>query len=295
MIPVEKKEFPGFSAEVLSVGKNKKDASLNEDRWVVIKDTFAVIDGATSRVPVKFGEKTGGQFTADVVCEVLRTTDSSVNGLELIKLMTASLNQQIEVMGMRNIVEETAEARPAALFIAARVDRDKLIITSLGDVGCRVNGETILYEPLKIEEVNVTKRVQAMREAKEQNPNISDEDLLRIGADAADEGVKIHARSYYNNPDSELGHGIIDGRLVPEKYVRVHEFDLEKIRTIELFSDGYFKLGEKPTIESWEQSFEEIEREDPLKYGKYPGIKGSAPDHFTDDRTILIVHRNFGQ
>lgn len=253
------------------------------------ENTFAVIDGATARHPLKFGDQSSGQFAADVVKKVLETSNSTVNGFLLAELMTSQLNKEMSKLGLDKVIIDLPEARPGALFIAARIVGDKIIITSLGDLGCRINGDKVLLEPLKIEEINVGKRIRVMNETKIKNPNIPDKELLEIGKNAVEEDIKEHTRSYYNNPDSDFGHGIIDGRDVPEKYVRVYKFNRKNVKTLELFSDGYFRLGVKPDISAWEQAFEEVEKEDPLKYGKYQAIKGSDDTHFTDDRTILIA------
>lgn len=290
MALVQVKEFPGFRIEVLSVGKNHANPSLNEDRWVVQRSTFAVIDGATSRIPMQFAGKSGGQFVAEVVKEVLETTDPEINGKDLVDLITNRLNARLTEIGAKDIISQTPEARPAALFAAARIVQNKLIITAVGDVGCRVNDSILLLDHLKIDEVVITKRVRAMKQAQEQNPEISDQDLMEIGKKAIEEDLKEQTRSYYNNPDTELGHGIIDGRVVPEKFIQVHKFNLGTVKTLEIFSDGYFKLGDVPEIDSWEEAFRIVEQEDPLKWKKYLGVKGSNPEQLTDDRTILIAH-----
>lgn len=286
---VERKEFPRFKAEILSIGKNKKDPSSSEDRWLVTENTFAVIDGSGKRAPVKFGGKSGGQFAADVVKNRLETTNISVNGRDLVILITSKLNEEINKLGLRKVIEQIPEARPAALFTAARIVGDKLIITALGDVGCRINGKLIHTESFKTEEMMTKKRIQAMKNARSQNPNIKDEELIDIGRKAFEDDLKIQARDYFNSLNSELGLGIIDGRVVPNKFIKVYELNLKEVRIIEIFSDGYFKLVDVPEIASWEQAHQEVEKEDFLKWDKYPSVKWSSKDHFSDDRTILIV------
>jgi len=87
----------------------------------------------------------------------------------------------------------------------------------------------------------------------------------------------------------KFGFGEIDGSSVPKKFIKAFKFELATIDTLEIFSDGYFKVAEKPTIDSWEEAFTEVEKIDPLKIGPYPSTKSSGSGHFTDDRTILIA------
>lgn len=277
------------AVNVLSVGKYKNSPELNEDRFVATSHTFAVIDGSAPRVPVKFDGKSGGQFAADVVKEVLEASDPDINGPELVALITNRLNEQIDNIGARNSINQVPESRPAALFTAARINGNKLIVTALGDIHCRINGQIIHSERLITEEMMIEKRIAAMRSAKSQNPDLSDDELRNIGRAAIDEDLKAQVKNYFNNPDDPLGLGIIDGNPVPEKFIHVYEFDLAEIRTFELFSDGYYVIPQKAEIEAWEKAFLAAEKKDPLRWKKYPAVKAATPDQFSDDRTILIA------
>lgn len=288
---INRKTTKRFIVNILSKGKNTNDPSLNEDRWVVTDNTLAVIDGATSRLPINFGNKTGGQFVANVIKESLEKTEPTLNGLQLVEYLTRQLNIKFDEAGVREIIGKNPEARPAALFTSGRIYNSQLIITTVGDIGCRINGEKLLLDHFKIDEVVIAKRVNVMKQAKKQNPTISDEELLEVGKKAIEEDLKEQTKTYYNNPNSDFGHGIIDGKDVPEKFIKTFSFSLDSIKTLEMFSDGYFKIGESPSITSWEKAFEKVENEDPLKWIKYAAVKGSTSEQFTDDRTILIAHK----
>lgn len=102
--------------------------------------------------------------------------------------------------------------------------------------------------------------------------------------------LKGQVRNYFNDPNSELGLGIINGEVVPDKFVKTYTLDLKDIKTLELFSDGYFVLLDDAEIESWEKAFLAGEKEDPLRWNRYPAVKGVMPGRYSDDRTILIVN-----
>jgi len=285
----QRKEFPGLKVEALSIGKYKNDPSLNEDGWVVTENTFAVIDGSAPRVNLKFDGKSSARFAADVVKNVLLATNPSVNGRELVVAITKELNKEIDRIGIREIIKRAKEARPAALFIVARIVENKVIVTALGDVSCRINGKVIHTDRFKTEDLMTIKRIQAMRKAKKKTPSISNEKLQRIGKLAIQKDLKEQARNYFNNPNSELGLGIINGEAVPDKFIKTYTFNLKDIRTLELFSDGYFILPKTAKISSWEKAFSIGEKEDPLRWKKYPAVKGVMKGMYSDDRTILIV------
>src|SRR4029079_3118455 len=86
-----------------------------------------------------------------------------------------------------------------------------------------------------------------------------------------------------------LGYGGINGFDVPERHIETRSVGLSEIETIELFSDGYFKLGEGFGVASWEAAFAEVTRDDPHKIEEYLSTKGDTPTALADDRTYLGV------
>lgn len=283
------KEMAGMHVEALSVGKHKNSPELNEDGFVATSDTFAVIDGSAPRTSVKFVGRSSAQFATEVLKDVFTTTPPSLNGPELVAVITDKLNGAVKEIGAEEIVRQTPEARPAALFTAVRINGDKLIITAIGDVHCRINGQMVHEDRILTEDIMIGKRVAAMKHAKSQNPDISEEELRRVGRAAIEEDLQTQVRKYFNNPDDPLGLGIIDGDDVPEKFIKTYEFNVADVHTLEIFSDGYYVLPEAVEIESWEKAFLSAEREDPLRWEKYPAVKASTPDQYSDDRTILIA------
>jgi hypothetical protein len=104
-----------------------------------------------------------------------------------------------------------------------------------------------------------------------------------------DRGISGQAR-FQNNTASPFSYAVLDGFDVPMPLVRVFERPRASLRSIELFSDGYFKPAETPDVAAWEAAFLEVERADPEKIGAYPSVKGSAGRLRTDDRTVVVVH-----
>jgi hypothetical protein len=104
-----------------------------------------------------------------------------------------------------------------------------------------------------------------------------------------DTGVSGQAQ-FANNTASPLSYAVLDGFEIPLPLVRVIDRPRAAMRSIELFTDGYFKPGDAPALDDWEAAFAEVERDDPEKIGRYPSVKGSTARMNTDDRTVVIVH-----
>jgi hypothetical protein len=287
---IVQEEFSNLKVRILSVGKRKNDPLKNEDGWVATENTFAVIDGSAPRVDLKFEGKSSARFATDALRNVLLTTSPSVNGKELVLAMTAFLNEEIDrVPGYKDLIRRSKEASPAALFTAARIVGNRVVITALGDVSCRINGQVIHGDSFKSEDLMVKKRILAMKKAKKQSPDILDEELIRIGHWAIMQDLIYQVNNYFNKTGIDLGFGIIDGNEVPEKFIKKYTYDLRSIKTLELFSDGYHILPHSSDINSWEEKFFEGEKEDPLRWKSYPSVKSASPGKFSDDRTVLIA------
>lgn len=104
-----------------------------------------------------------------------------------------------------------------------------------------------------------------------------------------DTGISGQAQ-FANSLASPLGYGVLDGFEIPLPLVHVFDRPRAAIRSIELFTDGYFNLGATSALSDWEAAFAEVENADPEKIGCYPSVKGSAGRMRTDDRTVVIVH-----
>lgn len=116
-------------------------------------------------------------------------------------------------------------------------------------------------------------------------PSVPEHELLLL----LQHGI-AHGQGHFQNvTDPVLGYGGIDGFPVPARYVETRSYALADVETIELFSDGYFKLGAQFGIASWEVAFAEVEAEDVHKIGRYMSTKGTTASQLTDDRSYLGV------
>ena len=103
-----------------------------------------------------------------------------------------------------------------------------------------------------------------------------------------DQGISGQTR-FQNNTLSPFSYSVFDGFGIPMALVKVIDRPRAALRTIELYTDGYFRRGATPDPAAWETAFEEVERLDPEKIGPYASVKGSSERMHTDDRTVVIV------
>jgi hypothetical protein len=241
----------------------------NEDYFDSSDSSFILADGATDKSGRKYDGKTGGELVSRLV--VKEALSSTLNGNELVRLINEKVNQLYEELDVSKDAKNP-KYRFTCGFIAVRINEDKITITYLGDLGFRINGKEIYQETKQVDIDNSEERARYIEETGDV------------------EGSREHIMpsllkqfDYQNNPNHELGYGSIDGTETPEKFVRVFEYKTSDIKTLELFSDGYFKVADEVSVDSWEEAYRKVEKEDPNKCNKYKSTKVS------DDRTVAII------
>ena len=104
-----------------------------------------------------------------------------------------------------------------------------------------------------------------------------------------DHGISGQTR-FQNNTISPFCYATLDGFPVAPALVRCFDRPRTGLRSIELFTDGYFKPAASASVAAWEAAFAEVEQADPEKTGAYPSVKGTTERMRTDDRTVVVVH-----
>ncbi len=102
-------------------------------------------------------------------------------------------------------------------------------------------------------------------------------------------GIGLGQPPYMNEKKHCLGFGVLNGDEVQGPDVFIFDRPRSSIHTLEFFTDGYMEPGAETKVKSWEQTWAEIESQDPYKIGSHPHIKCSTVDEYWDDRTVLIV------
>jgi hypothetical protein len=100
----------------------------------------------------------------------------------------------------------------------------------------------------------------------------------------------LACQSDHRGGPGPLGYGSLDGWPIPERFIHVDDRPAETVRSIELFTDGYYGVAPGCTLAAWEHWIARVEREDPHRIGSFASTKGARPGHNADDRSLVIVH-----
>jgi hypothetical protein len=118
------------------------------------------------------------------------------------------------------------------------------------------------------------------------HPEVPEDDLLSV----IQGGILFGQSLHQNNTASVLGYSCLDGFPVPMALTRHITLPAAEVRSIELFSDGYFDLAPGLGVAAWEAMFQRVEQEDPRKLERYRSVKGSDRNgRKADDRSYLCI------
>ncbi|MEK6823116.1 MAG: hypothetical protein AABY13_04770 [Nanoarchaeota archaeon] len=250
--------------ETFSEGKPE---GCNEDRHGFNNRALVVADGVTSLTKRLYDGKSGGEIAAKVVVQQCIACD--VVDVDLVQILTQSVDTAHTILSPDPIADDE---RFGAVFASARIKGDVVHLTYVGDVGIRINGRDVLCERLKVDDITGHMRSQYI--------------ALTGDVEGSRAWVSPHIaqlRKNANDPTSFLGYGVIDGRAVPATFVKYVALPREDVKTIELFSDGYYVIPQQVEIAAWECAYEQAQKEDPQRCQKHKSTKAK------DDRTILIA------
>ncbi|MDD5040258.1 MAG: hypothetical protein PHY34_03860 [Patescibacteria group bacterium] len=247
-----------------------KTSGRNEDFFGYNKSCIVIADGVTDKSGKLYSGKTGGELASRLV--VAETLATALNGQKLINVLNNGIRKLYQKFGISRYAVEP-RFRFGCVFIAVRFTDEKAIITYLGDLGFRINGVNVYQETIKIEKSHSEERARYIQETNDV-----------AGSRMHLMPLLLEQLTHQNCSGDVLGYGVIDGTKTPPEYVKTFEYARRGLKTIELFTDGYFKIPEKVSIEAWEKAYRQVEREDPDKWKKYKATKSK------DDRTVVLIH-----
>ncbi|MCB9359193.1 hypothetical protein H6503_04640 [Candidatus Woesearchaeota archaeon] len=257
------------NVEIFSDGKSK---DRNEDFFGYNENCFVIADGATDKSGKIHDGKTGGEIISRLIVE--ECLKVSHDGKELVEHLNKAVKGTYSKYGISDLTVDP-KYRFTSSFICVRISASKIVVTSVGDCGFRVDGKEVYKEIKESDQINSKKRANYI----EKTGDI--------------EGGRDHIIPFLidnfknqNNADSELGFGVIDGTETPGKFISLYKFNVSGINTIEMFTDGYLIIPDDVSIKSWEDGYRKVKEEDPYRYKEYKETK------IDDDRTIAIIKFN---
>jgi hypothetical protein len=264
-----------------------------EECWLV-----AVSDGATAKNDFSHLGLSGGAWAADFVTEAC--LDANKYGVELVGVVSEAVRQDYDRINVDGVVGFAGATLLDARFVRAD-DSWELVITQVGDSGFRLQrheGEPIIeFNRKAIDEINGQARsdyIQARLADLKHEPDEHElQDILAEGRSVIENNLNrqyhLQNESGLYLPDGRpLGYGVIDGKAVPEEFIKITREPAENVKSLELFTDGYTILPEEPSIAAYEETWRLQQKRDPYALGSetynYP-----PSTKIGDDRTVVIL------
>ena len=186
----------------------------NEDYFGYNKNCFIIADGATDKSGKKYDNKTGGELVSQIVVNECLSTH--FNGVNLVNYLNKKIRELYDKLKIIKYIKNP-KYRFTSGFICMRITEDKIIITYLGDLGFRINGNKVYRETKQIDINNTEERSKYIQETN---------DI---------EGSRHHIMpsllkqfEHQNNPNSLLGYGTLDGTKTPSKFVKTFEYSKDE-------------------------------------------------------------------
>ncbi len=310
-----------------SHSKHRDPVIPGEDTILLLPGIAGVFDGATDPFGESIDGKTPGRLASQTVakaCARIFSIPENFN-MPLVDLMR-DLSSAIAAKAARH----DYSGRPATTLALAVVGTDALRLVVVGDSGIRLNGHEVLRHNKPIDAISTTARIAVFKALKRRQEDrdrvemdtrqiifqgleksvhdglistdemnaVMQHTLLQCAWVAADDVVSAFLREgiqsqmkYGNAGGHALGFSTLDGTPALLSDVIDVVRPLADVRSIEIFSDGYFRIPEHPGVSAWENTHRTSEQIDYHKIDRIPNVKGSTSSEFSDDRSIIVINR----
>lgn len=276
VLGVRKKRISGLKIlEQFSLGK-RNNPELNEDRIVVTDDFIFVMDGVTTKNCPQVNGKSGGRFAVECGEEIIKSFKTDIEAFEAVKILSSELKNSVV---SKVDIEEDVD-KPAFAFVAYSKLRKQ--IWRVADPSFMIDGVDY-SKHLKLDEIMSSARALFIEIALIKG--VKPDDILKD--DIGRNFIKPLINNGYlfgNNPNSEYGHGVINGETVPEKFIEI--VNVIDANEIIMASDGYPKLF--GTLKESEAFLKNVLSYDRLLYKEYKATKCMVENNISfDDRSYI--------
>ena len=244
------------------------------------------------------------------------------------KLPARELVNKLSTLYAKSFEKHSVSPLPATTLALAIDCGENWRFFCLGDSAIRVNGSETLRHTKLIDDVSTFARVALFHDLSKRLPDLESAEMAaRRGIflgfdDAVEKGIMGHELAdniitetivrlslqnegaivrafltagicmqyrFANEVGNSLCYDVLaDGTPQIGDWVDVWR-PKEDVQTIEVFSDGYAKLPDNPTVAAWEAAFEATDKQDFQRISEYTAVKGGTENELFDDRTVVIV------
>ncbi|NCC63687.1 MAG: hypothetical protein EOM15_03390 [Spirochaetia bacterium] len=270
--------------EQLIVSKRDRQ-KLCEDGLFINEHFAAVIDGCTSKNPIKGLKQSSGVIAKECLLDALSSLDGCATMEQAFLAMNDSIVRWYEKMGLKDEAQRDTSLRPSAY--AAVVSAKRREVWVLGD--CQALFEGVLVTKHKaidtlMEDVRRLLIEHALLGGKTYDQLLKDPAFIQDRLD-----VMMRLQSAFQNTKEayHFGYAVLDGFFFDTREVQVARLPEGPVEVV-LASDGYPVLF--ATLEESEAYLHQVLSEDPLMVFKHgatkPLLKGNVS---FDDRSFLRI------
>lgn len=256
----------------------KKSQEKCEDGIVVNDDFVAVIDGSTSKTPLRINDgMTNGRFCMEKVCSLLNDIPCDTTMEEFCAMSTDMI---FRIYMDKGLDISLLKADPIQRMTASAVvfSRSLQEVWMIGDCHCIVDGK--YYDNPKPYEIPIAKkRAEILKDALANGATVEELRRNDIGRESVLPILKEACK------EQNKAYSVIDGFPIPLQHVRVIKVKAPETEIV-LASDGYPRL--MPTLRESEKEQERLLAEDPLCIGDNIATKGlKVGQKSFDDRSYI--------
>jgi glycerophosphoryl diester phosphodiesterase len=261
-------------------GKNSRceDKIFSGNRFI------SVIDGATSKNNITYGDLSGGEKAAEIIYSTLESYDNSSSDFSIIlDAINLSFNNTYAQFNINN--KDPLNKMAACLILYDALSRELILI---GD--CQGLFETKNHK--KVDVLNEKELDAITSNAR----SLFNHTLISTGQETVDSLMHndkgrafimplLQSQSNLQNQVCEYGYGVVDGDDIPQEHIKRVRLDQDVVK-VTLTSDGYPKVCQ--SLSESEDYLLKILINDPLMITDYKSTKGLAAGHESfDDRAYI--------
>lgn len=260
------------------VSSKTGDLSTCEDGILVTPNFICVVDGVSSKSPLRWQEnKTGGQMARDVAFEVIKNFDENIDAQSAI----IQINKEIAKHYKNNPQRFLKNSYDRIEGVIILFSRAKQQVWSYGDCQALVNGKFYSFE-MKVDKINSEMRSLynklLLASGMETLESLQENDLGRQIILPT-----LTIQSVLANQNHELGYPVLNGINFNENLLKI--IPVAKGSEVVLASDGYPEL--KGTLEESEKHLAKVLKDDKLLINDYKATKALGKNASFDDRSYI--------